>query len=427
MSTALVVGNTIGIGIFLLPSALAPYGFNALTGWLATALGCLMLAGVFASLARALPGADGPFGYIRGALGEPAAFVALWCYWISVWCANAVIATGLAAYLQAAFPEAHSLPAPMIATAVLWLFVLVNLFGVRAGGGVQMLTTAVKLLPMAAVILLGAWLLISHPSDYARHAPPTPLSLSGTMAAGTLALFAMLGLECASVPASRVRDPGRTIPLATLAGTVSTAAIYVAVSVIPMLLLLQAELARSPAPFADLFDRFVGQGSGRWLAFFVVISGLGALNGWTLLLGEVTRTMAANGSLPSLLARVNARGAPAAALVVTCVLATGLALMSYSHSLIGAFAFLINVSTAATLPLYLLCSAALALMWRGARTKLALGLAGVAYCVFAFVGIGWEAFKWALVLSAVGLPVWAAQRWRRRRIGGAAVYSNPGN
>ena len=427
MCLALVIGNTIGVGIFLLPSALAPYGLNAMTGWLATALGCLTLAGVFASLARALPGADGPFGYIRGALGEPAAFTALWCYWISVWCGNAVIATGVVAYLQTAIPEALALPAPLLAVAALWFFVFVNLLGVRAGGRVQMLTTAMKLLPMAAVVLLGIWVLVSHPSEYVRHVPQTPLTFSGTMSAATLALFAMLGLECASVPASRVREPNRTIPLATMAGTLSTAAIYVAVSVIPMLLLPQLDLARSQAPFADLLDRFAGQGWGRWLALFVVVSGLGALNGWTLLLGEVTRTMAANGSLPSPLARVNARGAPATALIVTCVLATGLVLMNYSRSLVGAFTFLINVTTAATLPLYLLCAAALSLLWRGVGMRLALGVAGVAYCVFAFVGVGWEPFKWAVALSAAGLPVWAVQRLRRRRVGSDAVYSSPGN
>ena len=64
-------------------------------------------------------------------------------------------------------------------------------------------------------------------------------------------------------------------------------------------------------------DRFGSAGSGRWLALFVVISGLGALNGWTLLVGELTRTMAVNGVLPAVFARNNRHGAPAMALLVT--------------------------------------------------------------------------------------------------------------
>lgn len=86
---------------------------------------------------------------------------------------------------------------------------------------------------------------------------------------------------------------------------------------------------------------------------FVVVSGLGALNGWTLLAGEVSRTMAINGVLPIPLAQVNRRGAPALALVVTGVLASAMVLMNYSRSLVAGFSFLSLMVTAACLPLYL--------------------------------------------------------------------------
>ena len=85
MCTALVVGNTIGIGIFVLPASLAPYGFNAMIGWGITVLGMTVLARVFARLAREFPAADGPHTYIEshqraawprssrsGATGSPA-------------------------------------------------------------------------------------------------------------------------------------------------------------------------------------------------------------------------------------------------------------------------------------------------------------------------------------------------------------------
>src|SRR5476651_495311 len=103
--TALVVGNTIGIGIFLLPSSLAPFGFNAVAGWGITVCGCLVLARVFARLAVNFPDEDGPYGYIRRTQGQTAAFVAIWTYWVSVWVTNATIAVGVVGYLLAAFPE----------------------------------------------------------------------------------------------------------------------------------------------------------------------------------------------------------------------------------------------------------------------------------------------------------------------------------
>ena len=80
--TALVVGNVIGMGIFVLPASLAPYGFNALIGWAVVTSGCLVLARVFAYLARALPQAEGPYGYILDTLGELPAFAAMWAYWV---------------------------------------------------------------------------------------------------------------------------------------------------------------------------------------------------------------------------------------------------------------------------------------------------------------------------------------------------------
>jgi APA family basic amino acid/polyamine antiporter len=420
-STALVVGNTIGIGIFVLPAVLAPYGFNALFGWLLTVTGCVVLARVFARLAREFPDADGPYGYIRTTLGNAPAFLAIWTYWLSVWITNAAIAIGVVGYLQAIVPGlADRISAPMLALALIWFFAAINLLGVKASGPVQVLTTTLKLVPMIAIILLGAWLLFSDPSAFTRNLPTTPISLPLVMAAATVALFAMLGFESATVPAARVRDPGHTIPRATLVGTMLTAAIYIAVSLIPMLLLPQAELAKSQAPFVDVLNRLLSVGSGRWLAAFVVISGLGALNGWTLLVGELTRTMAANGVLPAIFVRNNRRGAPAVGIIVTCALASAMVMMNYSKSLVQGFAFLTRIVTAANLPLYLFAALALAAVWWRrdrpmSRDPLVTGLLGTAYAIVAFIGVGSEPFLWALALAVAGLPIYLLMRRRRAR------------
>jgi APA family basic amino acid/polyamine antiporter len=415
MCTALVIGNTIGMGIFLLPASLAPYGFNALIGWGITAAGMIVIARVFARLARTFPQADGPYAYMRTALGEWPAFLALWCYWISLWITNAALAVGLVGYLGTAAPQLAAIPPLALALSLVWLFVVLNLLGARAGGRVQVVTTVLKLVPMAVVILLGLWLLVTEPAAYARNPPTTPLTLGGMMAASTIALYAMLGVESAAVPAGRVRDAGRTIPLATMAGTLLTAAVYVAVSAVAITLIPQQELASSEAPFADLLGRFIGVGSGRWLAVFVVVSGLGALNGWTLLVGELTRTMANHGMLPRVLAPLNSRGAPALALVVTGVFASAMVAMNYSKSLVEGFTFLTLVVTAANLPLYFCCALALAILWKrgslgASRDLLVLGVLGSAYTIFALVGMGREPFLWGLALAAAGVPLYALMR-----------------
>ncbi|MFO1409117.1 MAG: amino acid permease [Steroidobacteraceae bacterium] len=418
--TALVIGNTIGMGIFLLPASLAPFGLNALLGWGVTVVGMSVIAWVYAHLARRYPEADGPYAYLRVTVGEVAAFLAIWCYWASLWITNATIAVGLVGYLGALAPPLLSLPPAVVALGVVWLFVLVNLLGVRAGGGVQLATTALKLLPMAAVIVLGGALALHDPAAYTRHPPDVPIRWAALLPASSIALYAMLGIESAAVPAGRVHDPQRTIPRATLAGTLLTAVIYVLVSAVPLLLIPAAELANSTAPFIDVLARTGGAAYGRWMALFIAIAGLGCVNGWTLLVGELTASMSGHGMLPAALGRRNARSAPTRALVVTAVLASLMVLMNYNRSLVQGFTFLTQLVTAANLPLYLLCALALVVpWWRGTRgagdAALPIGLLGTAYALFALVGVGSEAVLWSAVLALAGVPLYITMRRRRPR------------
>jgi APA family basic amino acid/polyamine antiporter len=253
------------------------------------------------------------------------------------------------------------------------------------------------------------------------HVPSTPLSLSAVIAASTLALYAMLGVESAAMPADRVKDPGRTIPRATFAGAVLVALIYICVSLVPMLLIPQGELAASNAPFADLFARFLGAGSGKLLAAFVIVGGLGCLNGWTLILGELTVTFAKHGAFPQSLGKVNAHRAPTRALVLTGILASVMMITNYNDSMAGAFTFLSVVVSAANLPIYICCALAVLVLWhrgeiphpgpREWRWIAAAALAAI-YCVWASIGIGGKSLAWALGLCVVGVPFywWYAMR-----------------
>jgi basic amino acid/polyamine antiporter, APA family len=420
MCTAFVVGNVIGVGIFVLPASLAPYGLSALTGWLITVVGCAFLAISLSSLARAFPNDDGPYSYAKRAFGDGVAFLTMWCYWFSTWVTNAAIAVGVVGYLTVLIPGLKSaswLP-PVTALSLLWFFVLINLIGARAAGWVQIMTTVLKLVPLIGVICLGLWVLLNNPAAYTQHVPPNPTSFHALSGTTTLTLFAMLGIECAMIPAGRVRDPSRTIPRATLIGTLVTAAIYIGVSVVPMLLIPQNALAASNAPYADLFARVLGDRSGQVLAIFVVIGGMGALNGWTLVLGEVTQTMARHGSFPRVLSKENRHGAPTFALIVTGAIASLMLLTNYSDSVAGMFAFLNLVVTAGNLPFYFVCALAVLLgahrfpdiSPRRVRLVKAAALGALVFCTWATLGIEARPLWWALALLAVGVFVYGLAR-----------------
>ena len=110
MCVALVVGNSIGSGVFLLPASLAPYGLNSVVAWGFTSAGALLLAVVFASLSRSFPHAGGPYGYVKNAFGPLTAFLMVWGYWVSIWVGNVAIATGAVSYLTPLAPWIADVP-----------------------------------------------------------------------------------------------------------------------------------------------------------------------------------------------------------------------------------------------------------------------------------------------------------------------------
>lgn len=411
MCLSLVIGNTIGMAIFMLPVAMAPLGPNAIWGWLITVAGFLFIASVFAFMAKQMPKADGPYGYIRENLGNLPAFIAMWCYWISSWVTLPALAIAIVAYMQSTFPD---LPLPngaISSIALIWLFVAINSRGAIAGGTAQVLTTLLKLVPLFAVIGVGLWVMFTQPEFKAASLAPSPVNFENLIAATTLGVFAMLGIESASIPSENVDRPELTVPRATYAGTLIVAVLYLSVTAVMLYLIPYTQLAKSQAPFVDMLRGFLGNDVGQWMGVFVVISGLGALNGWTLLVGQMTRTMALNDSMPRRLSDLNSSGAPIKALVLSGVLGTVLALMSYSKSLADAYIFLSLVVTAANLPIYILTAMALLKMPNKSRIAhytlyASLALLAILFVFMSFFGIGAMPLLWALVLSLFGLPVY---------------------
>ena len=422
MATALVVGNIVGSGVYMLPASLAPLGSNSIVGWLFTATGALLLAAVFAALSRAFPRDGGPYVFTRMAFGELAGFVVAWGYWVSVWVGNAAIATGAVSYTSALVPAIAHRPgaSATVTIAVVWLLTLVNCWGVRAAGWVQAVTTVLKLLPLLAVALVGAF----HVGrESLASFTAVPLSLDGTTAAATLALWALLGFESATVPADKVQDPARTIPRATMLGTVVSALVCTLACSTVLLVVPARELAASNAPFADAARVFWGEGSATLVALFAAISAYGALNGWILLQGELPFALARDGVFPRAFARESPRHTPVFALVTTRGLVSLLILANFHASMARVFTFMILLATSANLVAYLACSLALLeLQRRGQLGEARRGTAGLAvagalgalYSLWAIAGAGREAIAWGAVLLAAALPVHALVRRARR-------------
>jgi APA family basic amino acid/polyamine antiporter len=412
-TVALVMGNMIGSGVFLLPASLAPYGGVSLLGWLVSTVGALALALVFARLSRAMPATGGPYAYTRRAFGDFAGFLVAWGYWISMWCTNAALAVAGVGYLDPFVPSLvrNPLTAAAMALAAIWLLTAVNLRGVREAGYVQALTTALKILPLAAVGLGGLFVL--NPSHFALADTSGGAILSGATATATLTLWAFLGLESATVPASSVRDPERTIPRATLVGTALAAAIYVLSTVGVMAVLPPEALGASTAPFSDAARALAGDRAAVLVALGAAISCFGALNGWILLCGQLPMAIAADGLFPRVFGARSPRGVPARGIVIGGALSTILIAMNYSRRLVDLFTFIILLATLSTLIPYVFSALATFLLpdaGRDGRARRPAGalVAAVAfgYGLWAIGGAGAEVVYWGFLLLVAGLPVY---------------------
>jgi APA family basic amino acid/polyamine antiporter len=329
---ALIVGSIIGVGIFNLPTSLAAYGPITLISMALTTVGALALALLFAALSRRLPADGGPYAYARVAFGNRLGFANAWSYWITAWAGNAAIAVGWVLYVEHFINTGHNkLYSILLVLVGLWIPAVINLSGVKNMGAIQVITTVIKFVALAFVAIVGLF--------YIKSANFTPWNVSKESAISAIgggmaiALFSYLGVECAAVAAAKVRDPDRNVPRATILGTIATAIVYLLSLTVVFGVVPTSKLANATAPFSDAVNTmFGGTWVGNVLAVAVIISGFGALNGWTMICAEMPKAAADDGLFPERFKRISNRGVPAYGIVASTVLASIAMIINYLGS-----------------------------------------------------------------------------------------------
>jgi len=411
MATALVVGSMIGSGVFLLPAALAPYGAASLVGWAIALCGALLLAATFARLAVHWPCTGGPYAYVRRSFGDAAGFGIAWSYWISIWSGLAAIAVAFAGSIGALFPALTATPvrAATCALVALWACTFVNLAGLREAGRVQVLLTALKLLPLLLFGIVALWFV-----DTSHYVPFNPSGKSLPQVAHVtviLTMWALCGLEVATVPAGSICNPVRTIPRATVLGTLLAGIATILACTVVIGLVPAGILKDSGAPMAEAAGRVWGHGAALAIAALAAVSTLGAINGWVMVCAQLSLAAAGDGLFPRAFARVDRNGTPAFGVIVGSVLATLLVIASYSRSLVELFTFILLISTSAILLPYAASSAAW-LRSGGDRGGRVIALLALLYSLYALSGAGAEALAWGAALLLAGAPIYL---WMKRR------------
>ena len=332
VAVSLIVGSIIGVGIFNLPASLAAYGPITLVSMALTTVGALALALLFASLSRRMPADGGPYAYARVAFGNKLGFANAWSYWITAWAGNATIAVGWVLYVEEFVNKGHTKVWSVLLVLVgLWLPALVNLSGLKNMGSVQLITTIVKFIAVAFISTVGLF--------YIHRAYYTPWNTSGESAVSaigtgmSIALFSYLGVETAAVAAAKVRDPDRNVPRATVLGTLACAVVYMLSLIAVFGILPTSKLSSSTAPFSDAANAmFGGTWAGHVMALAVIISGLGALVGWTMICAEMPLAAAEDGLFPDRFGQLSSKGVPAFGIIASTVLASIAIVINYLGS-----------------------------------------------------------------------------------------------
>lgn len=413
LSTSLIVGNMTGSGIFLLPAALALYGGISVFGWVFTLAGTICLALVFSRLSRLITRAGGPYTYSREGFGDFAGFLVAWGYWLSIWTGNAAISVAGVGYLSVFIPslkEQHLLSA-CLAIGFIWLFTYVNTKSIKKVGIVQLITTIIKLLPLLLLGTLG--FLYFNPSHF------TPFNLSelsnfdAVTATAALALWAFLGLESATIPSDKVKNPGKTIPRATIAGMAIAALLYISSTVGVMGIVSPADLQQSTAPFADAAQKVWGDRASSLIAAGAAIACFSALNGWILLQGQLPLAAARNRLFPPAFKKTSSKGIPVSGLLIASVLASVLVSLNFTRGLVSMFSFIIMLSTLSCLLPYLFSSLTELVLYLRKKKNYnkkrlvaasLISIPAFLYSLWAISGLKQEVIIWGLVLLGSGLP-----------------------
>lgn len=430
-STALVIGNMVGSGIFLLPASLAGVvlvsGSGSLLAWVLGGAVAMLLALVFANLGRAYPKTGGPYAYSRRAFGDFVGFQMAWGYWIAAWVGNAAITVAFVAYLSVFWPElaTNNVLAALVGLSVIWLLTGVNILGVRQSGTLQVVTTILKFIPLAVIGIIGLFFMKAE-----NFTPVAPNGwgfdagvLGGITAAAALTLWAFIGLESATVPAEEVKNPERTIPRASILGTGLTTIVYILATIAIVGIIPAARLAESASPFAAAASQIFGGSWGKVVALIALASTFGALNGWILIQGRIPMAAARDGLFPKMFGKLTARGrTPWVGLVASSVFITGLMALNYSKGLVEQFTFIIYLATLTTLIPYAFSAAAQIVLlftdrarFEGRRLARDAIVAAVAFAFsfWAIYGSGMELVGQGYMLLLAGVPVYLYVKWRR--------------
>jgi len=309
----------------------------------------------------------------------------------------------------------------------LWVPALVNLAGIRQMAWFQNVTVVLKFLPLLFVGIVG-WFFVDSAHFGAFNASGGSL-YSGIGIAAGVALFSFIGVEAAAVTAKRVKNPRTNVGRASLIGTALSAMLYVLVTAAVMGLVPHDTLVDTGSPFVNAFQSIFPSSAwaGKFIALIAVISGIGALNGWTLIVTETSRAMANDDLFPRPFGWTDRHDTAWFGILVGTALPSLLMLWRYtSSSGLTVFTYLVDLTVVTVaIPYFFSALAQLTYLvsrrrrvqgWQLARDLFVAGV-GILFSMWVTFASGYQVVYQALVVILAGMIIYAFLNARRQRLG----------
>ena len=319
---AVIIGNTIGAGIFRAPGTIAeqlPGPIPFLLVWLAGGLYALLGAISLAELGTMLPRSGGQYVFSRYALGEYAGFIVGWSDWISSCGSTAAVSLVVGTFMGALFP-ALSVHAKVVAAVVATIFAFLQWRGIVWGSNIQNLTSLLKALAFLALIV-AAFALGGHGALRTTQSSSTPITLAAIVVSLQAAIYTYDGWSGVIYFSEEVREPNRNIPRALLNGVLTIMAIYLLVNVALLYVLPMTRIAGKEFAAGEAANVIFGAQGDTIFRCLTIVSMLSGINALHLMATRVIFAMSRDGLFTKRAAVVNEGGTPTIALALSLFVA----------------------------------------------------------------------------------------------------------
>ncbi len=379
--TNITIGSIIGADIYVASAISAGVlGPFSLVVWFIAGAMATVLALAFVLCSHYVPKVGGPFAYVSEAFNDFWGFIAGWSLWMAELIALPVFAIAFANYLHYLIPLTP-VQEVMVKAAFLLALTAINVVGVKAAGIANDVLTILKLSPLLLLVVVGLAFLAMHPDTLRQnYSPFIPFGVGQFHTSLVLIFWAYVGFELTTIPASEVREPGRTIPRAIVTGMIIVTLFYISTNFVVYGIVNWQELSHTSVPLALAGAALLGSAGTLIMSIGALISVSGSDESDMLASARLAYAMSVDGLLPKALSRIHPRfKTPHNALIIQGVAAFALSIYSDIPKLISfsvfnlAFAFLLT------------CLALIVIQRRKGVTRMrqrAVPLVGIAICIY---------------------------------------------